>query len=80
VELIIYSASKNLIKEELQSNKKVAEDIKKILGIESVLPIKKLSDISNIKNSKIFNLCDNEEKTGSGLLETIEKLNQNNNK
>jgi predicted ATP-grasp superfamily ATP-dependent carboligase len=72
VECVIYSSNKDLSKEEALSNCTVAQQISKILSIPA-LPV---NDIKCLKSNftKVFNLCDNDENTGTGLFESAQEL------
>jgi len=67
---IIYSYNENLTDEEVRSNKEVAYEIGNTLNIPIVIPVRNIKKI-NSNHGKIFNLCDNDENTGSGLYESV---------
>lgn len=72
VDCVIYSSNRDLSKEEALSNCTVAQQVSKILGIPA-LPV---NDIKCLKSNftKVFNLCDNDENTGTGLFESAQEL------
>jgi len=73
---VIYSANKSLKKEEFKSNKALAKKIAAIIkGIE--IPICNIECDLKKDYKKIFNLCDNNENTGSGFLESVLFLEKN---
>lgn len=74
MECVIYSSNKDLSKEETLSNRTVAQQISKILSIPA-LPVDDIKSLENNFN-KIFNLCDNDENTGTGLFESAQELEE----
>lgn len=75
---VTFSSNSDLKKEEYNSNKKLAEKIGGIINAK-VIPVSNYKKDLNQKYTKIFNLCDNNENTGSGFFETavyLEKINQ----
>jgi len=71
---VIYSYGENLTDEEACSNKKLAHEVSDALGLATIIPIKDIKNFTNKNYGKVFNLCDNDEKTGSGLYESAHKL------
>jgi hypothetical protein len=72
VECVIYSCNKDLSAEEALSNSIVAQQVGKILDIP-VLPVENIQHLTGTFK-KIFNLCDNDEGTGTGLYESAREL------
>lgn len=72
MECVIYSNNKELSSEEALSNITVSQQVGRVLSIPAI-PI---TDIRNLKGNykKIFNLCDNDEGTGTGLYECAKRL------
>jgi len=73
VETVIYSCNASLSKEEKISNNLLACRIGETLGV-GVTPVVNIKDLTDKGIEKVFNLCDHDEHTGSGLHESVLEL------
>jgi len=71
---VIYSYGENLTDEEVCSNREIAHLIGSTLKLKTIIPIKYIKNFTGKNYGKVFNLCDNDEGTGSGLYESAYKL------
>lgn len=73
METVIYSCNASLSTEEKTSNSLLAHRIGETLGID-VTPVTNIKNLAGKVFKKIFNLCDHDEHTGSGLHESSLEL------